>query len=729
MATEQPSDKDIFNFARQLDSQEAIETYLDQVCGDDPSRRERILKLVEADKGDSFLERPAVPLPDTVENQSPVEREGQVVGNYKLLQKIGEGGFGVVYMAEQTHPVRRQVALKIIKPGMESKEVIARFEAERQALAMMDHPNIAKVFDGGQTELGHPYFVMELVKGVPLTKFCDENKLDTRDRLRLFESICNAIQHAHQKGIIHRDIKPSNVLVTLHDGKPVPKVIDFGVAKAISQQLTANTLFTKYGQMVGTPQYMSPEQAEMSGLDIDTRSDIYSLGVLLYELLTGTTPIDPARLRQTGYAEMQRMIREEEPPIPSKRLSSLREQSIRIASNRKSDVRALYSTVHGELDWIVMKALDKDRNRRYETANSFGLDVQSYLNGDAVRACPPSTGYLIKKAYQRNKRAALFGGALVTILATSLAFVTVSWFRERESRKQAIAAEARARSAEKQTQQELYISDMIAAHDSINSNNIRRAVQLLLKYSPEDGLSELRRWDWYYLWGLCSRASEAQWIPQDECALSVEFAPDGASLAVGRPDGVFIHQPGPRGWTIGKSLERSGWHGTFARYSSTHGILAYQTNREDGLTLVRGNNSRTYPAGRPFVFSSSGKYFAALHRDRLVVCDTDESWKSGELKILASTAFREHLADELSWKQNITSFSPDDSQVAVGLLSGDFKVWDWRSEEIPCAHPWAAKCTSLGTNIRTRWFDRDRRIQRCEGGCLGCEFAIASPSA
>src|SRR5499425_199547 len=295
----------------------------------------------------------------TTDYHPAMEVGGARIGPYKLLQQIGEGGFGVVYMAEQTEPVRRKVAVKIIKPGMDTKEVIARFESERQALALMDHPNIAKVLDAGATERGLPYFVMELVKGVPITEYCDNNNLSPQGRLGLFVTVCRAVQHAHQKGIIHRDLKPSNVMVTLHDGIPVPKVIDFGVAKATSQHLTEKTLFTAYGQMIGTPAYMSPEQAEMSGLDIDTRSDVYSLGVLLYELLTGTTPLEDRLLREAGYAELPRLIREEEPPRPSDRLSALGDSATVLAGHRGLDVKRLVQLLADDLDWVVMKALEK----------------------------------------------------------------------------------------------------------------------------------------------------------------------------------------------------------------------------------------------------------------------------------------------------------------------------------------------------------------------------------
>ena len=328
-----------------------------------------------------------------------------MIGPYKLLEQIGEGGMGLVFHADQLRPVRRRVALKIIKPGMDTKQVIARFEAERQALALMDHPNIARVLDAGATDSGRPYFVMELVRGIPITEYCDHHKLTIRQRLELFMRVCNAVQHAHQKGIIHRDLKPTNVLVAHDDTVPVPKVIDFGVAKATGQSLTERSLFTGIAQMLGTPRYMSPEQASLNLLDVDTRSDIYSLGVLLYELLTGTTPFEEERMRTLGLDEMRRIIQEEEPPHPSTRVSTLGATLTTTAKRRRIDPRRMSVELRGDLDWIVMKALDKDRNRRYESANSFALDVGRYLANEPVEACPPSVGYRMRKFARRNKAA------------------------------------------------------------------------------------------------------------------------------------------------------------------------------------------------------------------------------------------------------------------------------------------------------------------------------------
>jgi serine/threonine protein kinase len=370
------------------------------------------------------------------------EEIGARVGRYKLLQRLGEGGCGVVYMAEQQEPVRRRVAFKIIKLGMDTKSVIARFEVERQALALMDHPNIARVLDAGATDTGRPYFVMELVRGTRITDYCDQNHLETRQRLDLFIQVCHAIQHAHQKGIIHRDIKPSNILVTLHDGVPVPKVIDFGIAKATEGPLTDKTLFTAYEQFIGTPAYMSPEQAELSGLDIDTRSDIYSLGVLLYELLTGKTPFDPKKLIQSGLDEMRRTLREREPQRPSTMVTTLQRAELALTAERRhAEPPKLIMMLKGDLDWIVMKALEKDRVRRYQTANGLAMDVQRYLSNEPVIARPPSRLYKFGKLVQRNR--VLFAAAGMVAAALLAGLCVSSWLlvREREARRRAVAAE------------------------------------------------------------------------------------------------------------------------------------------------------------------------------------------------------------------------------------------------------------------------------------------------
>jgi serine/threonine protein kinase len=413
-------------------SPEERAAFLDKACAGDAGRRARIEELLRVHQAaGNFLQgnRPAGEAIATVDEPSR-EGPGAAIGPYRLLEQIGEGGFGVVFMAEQTQPVRRKVALKILKPGMDTRQVVARFEAERQALAIMDHPNIAKVFDGGQTASSRPYFVMDLVKGLPITEFCDQNQLTPQQRLELFVPICQAVQHAHQKGIVHRDLKPSNVLVSRHDTTPIVKVIDFGVAKALGQQLTDKTVFTGIAQMIGTPMYMSPEQAGISDLDIDTRSDIYSLGVLLYELLTGTRPIDQERLRKIGYDEIRRVIREEEPPKPSTRISTLGQAATTVCANRKSEPKRLSRLFRGELDWIVMKALEKDRNRRYETASGFAMDVQRYLHDEPVEACPPSRLDRVHKFARRNKAGLAFASLILfslILLGSGTAWILSDW--------------------------------------------------------------------------------------------------------------------------------------------------------------------------------------------------------------------------------------------------------------------------------------------------------------
>jgi len=367
------------------------------------------------------------------------EGPGTKIGPYKILQLIGEGGFGSVFMAEQTAPVQRKVALKIIKLGMDTRQVVARFEQERQALAMMDHPNIARVLDAGATDTGRPFFVMELVKGEAIVDYCDKNNLAINDRLELFAQVCNAVQHAHTKGIIHRDIKPSNVLVSTQDGRPHIKVIDFGIAKATASKLTEKTLFTEHRQLIGTPEYMSPEQAE-GNLDIDTRTDVYSLGVLLYELLTGTTPFSSKELRSAAYAEIQRIIREVEPPNPSTRLSQNTATIASVAAKRHTEPKRLGTLVRGELDWIVMRALEKDRQRRYETANGLAMDIRRYLTGEAVVAAPPSTAYRFKKFVRRNKGTVTAGGVVAAALVLGMMGTAWQAVRAERERGEAIAA-------------------------------------------------------------------------------------------------------------------------------------------------------------------------------------------------------------------------------------------------------------------------------------------------
>jgi len=455
------TEKEVFYDALEIESDEDRRAFVNDACADNEELRSAVTALLQQHEKHSPIDSPIVSVAKKPTKKrsrwaesslaGPSYAPGSMIGPYKLMEQIGEGGFGVVFVADQREPVQRRVALKLIKPGMESREVIARFEAERQAIAMMDHPNIARVFEAGVTDTSQPYFVMELVRGVPLNKFCDNHKLSTRDRLELFVSVCHALQHAHQKGIIHRDLKPSNVLVTLQDGKPIAKVIDFGVAKAIGQSLTGKTIYTRFASMIGTPAYMSPEQAEMSNVDIDTRSDIYSLGVLLYELLTGSTPFAGDRLESVGFDELRRIIREEEPPRPSARLSTLNADiASTISTNRQLEPSRLTSSVKGDLDWIVMKAIDKDRNRRYANAGALADDISRFLTEQPVAACPPSTWYRLSKFYKRNRVAittacvvfgALLLGTAISVWQARVATLALSDVKKAKNEAEAARSE------------------------------------------------------------------------------------------------------------------------------------------------------------------------------------------------------------------------------------------------------------------------------------------------
>ncbi len=429
--------------------------YLERACGGDAKLRQKVEALLQThDHVGDFLEES--PQRATIEARidgSTNEKPGDRIGRYKLLQQIGEGGCGVVYMAEQEAPVRRRVALKIIKLGMDTKGVIARFEAERQVLALMDHPNIAKVFDAGATESGRPYFVMQLIRGDKITEYCDQNSLSTEERLKLFIQVCQAIQHAHQKGIIHRDIKPSNILVTMTvEGRALPVVIDFGIAKATTNQpLTDKTLFTAFEMLIGTPAYMSPEQAALTSMDVDTRTDIYSLGVLLYELLTSATPFDVGELLKKGLDEIRRVIREQEPVRPSTRLSKMTEADLTtVAQRRKCEPPGLIRAISGDLDWIAMTAMEKDRTRRYGTANGLALDVQRFLSNEAVLARPPSAVYKFRKLVLRNKLLFIGVSVIAVLLFASLIAVSESLAKELQARRQADAASRQALSGDRE---------------------------------------------------------------------------------------------------------------------------------------------------------------------------------------------------------------------------------------------------------------------------------------
>ncbi|MFO1498659.1 MAG: protein kinase [Verrucomicrobiota bacterium] len=542
------TEREIFFAALEMTTAEARAAYLQKVCGRDVTLRRKVDELLkEHFSNDSLLagsalagDRPGIAA--GLAEEAPA----QIIGRYQLLQKIGEGGFGEVWMAEQREPVKRRVALKIIKPGMDSRQIVARFEAERQALAMMDHANIARIFDADVTESGRPYFVMELVRGIKITEFCDQNQLSTPERLRLFVHVCQAIQHAHQKGIIHRDIKPSNVLVTLHDGLPVPKVIDFGIAKATQQDLTDKTVFTQFQQFIGTPAYISPEQAEMSGLDIDTRADIYSLGVLLYELLVGLRPFDAKEMMQGGLDAMRKTIREKEPVRPSTRLAQAlvaAEVTRRMsggAEESASSRRRLQEhlrQLQGDLDWIVMKCLEKDRTRRYETANGLAADVQRHINNEPVIARPPSAAYRFQKAWRRNKVAFSAGAAVAAALLVGTGVSIWQGIRARKANASEREQRLAAQTAQRLSRRFLYAAEMNLAHQALKVNNLGRARRLLEQHQPKLGEEDLRGWEWRYLWQLTRGNDPVTLTNRPTQGFSVSFSPDGRRLAVGWWDG------------------------------------------------------------------------------------------------------------------------------------------------------------------------------------------------
>jgi WD40 repeat protein/serine/threonine protein kinase len=535
--------KEIFSRAAEKKSPWERESYLVEACQGQPELRQEVDGLLQAhERAGGFLDE-TITLPGSA---FVAERAGTMIGRYKLLEPIGEGGYGSVWMAEQEEPVRRRVALKVIKPGMDTKQVLARFEAERQALAMMDHPSIARVFDGGATETGRPYFVMELVRGTRITDYCDANKLSMRERLALFIQVCQAVQHAHQKGIIHRDLKPSNILVTEVNGAPVPKVIDFGVAKATQARLTDLTLFTGLHQMIGTPAYMSPEQAGLGALDIDTRSDIYALGVLLYELLTGQTPLTKKDFEKAGMDEFFRLIREKDPPKPSTRLSALTNAELTaIAAQRQAEPVKLNRLFRGDLDWIVMKALDKDRRRRYETAGTLAHDIERHLKNEPVAAAPPSWSYLVGKTLRKHRHAVMVTAALAFLLVAGT--VVSLWQADRARKAEAnekaarrvaelssVQAEKNARKAsesEQTARRLLYTADMGLASHAWEDGNLSRMIRLLDAHHLEPGQADLRGFEFFFLQNLAKGEQQYALQGHTNAVLGVAISPDGKWLA------------------------------------------------------------------------------------------------------------------------------------------------------------------------------------------------------
>ncbi|MFO1475089.1 MAG: protein kinase [Verrucomicrobiota bacterium] len=708
----------LFQAAAQLAAEDRA-SFLQNACAGDVLLRQRLDALLAAhDAPDGVLAEPAAPaVRKTMKIEladEPDETVGQKIGRYKILEKVGEGGCGVVYVAEQTEPVRRRVALKVIKLGMDTRAVVARFEAERQALALMDHPNIARVLDAGSTETGRPYFVMELVRGIRITDYCDQNKLPTRDRLELFIKICQAIQHAHQKGIIHRDIKPSNILVTLHDGVPVPKVIDFGIAKATEGKLVDATVYTQLHQFIGTPAYMSPEQAEMSGLDIDTRSDIYSLGVLLYELLTGLTPFDARELMSQGIDAMRRTIREQDPLRPSTRLATLRgEQLTTTARCRSAESSRLLHQLRGDLDWIVMKCLEKDRTRRYETANGLAFDLKRHLTNEPVLARPPSRLYEFQKTVRRHHVGFAAAGAVMLALLCGALVSTWQMVRAKEAGKKALAAqesetaqrrkaeanEAQAHAAqaaeaklreeaqahELAARQRAYASDMNVAIQALLDSNLGRALELLNRQRPMSGQQDLRGWEWRYLWQQTRSDAQLTLGRESTEIVSLAASADGNWLAVGG-----YHRSGIAVWDLRTRKEtwRLAADEDYVRaaFSPTEPLLAFsgafiapQSSDQNTLRIcnpLTGRIIAEWPlkgVGTGLAFSSDGKTLATFSvgqsGSQITLWHMPDGTKIATYPGRTSTALK--LGDAFACTPDLTlaaySFA-EDSQASICLV-------------------------------------------------------------
>jgi eukaryotic-like serine/threonine-protein kinase len=622
------TEESLFAAARQRPDPRERRAFLDEACGADAALRQRLEELLVGDEqARGILEcGPEDAAPDTDEAGPPLATSGLFAGRFKLRQRLGAGGMGEVWVADQTEPVQRRVALKVVRPGLDSASMLARFDQERQALALMDHPNVARVLDAGIDDAGRPYFVMELIKGAPITDYCDTGRLSLRDRLELFVPVCQAVQHAHQKGIIHRDLKPSNILVALYDGRPIPKVIDFGVAKATGPRLTEQSIFTEVGSVIGTLEYMSPEQAELNNLDVDTRTDVYSLGVLLYELLTGTTPLDPKRVKEGPLLEVLRIIREDDTIWPSARLSTVAELPS-VAAKRGAEPRKLNGLVRGELDWIVMRALEKDRNRRYATASAFADDVQHYLADEPVLAGPPGAGYRVRKFLGRHRGPVL--GAAVVLLALVAGVVGLLVGLVEARRQGDLTEQARKEEADQRRRTEwlLYASQVNLAQQAWDNNNAALALHYLETCRPD-----FRGWEHDYLYTLFHGHQRTLGTPRTfretgEPISSVAVSADGKRVVSGSDD-----------WTVRV------WDVDTGRVS---------------LTLM-GHTEAVTCVG----LSPDGKRIASGGRDNVVRVWDAATGRS----IVTYRAHSDHV--------NSVAFSPDSKRVVSSSQDRTVREWD-----------------------------------------------------
>jgi serine/threonine protein kinase/WD40 repeat protein len=646
----------------------------------------RMDRLVARALADVDADEPVCP---TASLDMVLEQPGSQIDRYRLLRVLGEGGMGIVYLAEQIEPVKREVALKVIKPGMDSKRVLGRFEAEEQALALLEHPHVARVYDAGLAPSGRPYFVMEYVKGIPITEHCDKYRLTVEQRLRLFLHVCEAIQHAHQKGIIHRDLKPSNILVVIQDQEMIPKVIDFGVARAVSQPLTDRTLYTEQGQIIGTPEYMSPEQAEMTSQDIDTRSDIYSLGAVLYELLTGVLPFESDTLRRGGPDHLRQVIREHDPKTPSARLSGLTpEDSSRIAQHRQVDGIVLRRALRGDLEWIVMKCLEKDRTRRYETANELAMDLKRHLANEPVVARPPTVGYRLQKAWRRNRLLYSAAVAVAAALVIGLALAAFGWRHALRERNRAISARADAQAAQaseaalrqRAQQQELaarrraYAADMILVQKAIAENNLGRAWPLLDRQKPQPGQEDLRGWEWCYLWSQTRPDEHKVFLSGTRRLDGLEYSGDGRLLlwhAQGELKVAYVET----GQTV---LTRSEcWPAAFARQTPW---LAFARQKDQGDEIVVWDLAGSQEMVR-FALQADVQWLGFMANDSLLLSiscrtvDDESQWRLTTWDPETGNKRQQYLVEQPNLgRYRGAAISPDGQLVAVAAPGSRFRL-------------------------------------------------------